>query len=260
MLPDHSNQQTHKQWWAPVWKGLVMDSEAKHYLAMKNAIWLYLYFLLNANRRTGVLMRKIDTISNTMGVTRGTLVRWLDVLRSAGYVRTVNTGRSLTIQVTRWKALPGVGNSQPQISNISNSRYPKYPTSQRAEFGAIPLRIPGVAAAAKETIIKKNKKNEIVGNEMVGGVVNDPRERGLTSIRASMRQELLAQEIAKELNDSAGINLYRSHAAAYPEWLLRKTLAEVNAIPSEQITKGRGALFNHLVELYDKGVIENPGS
>ena len=44
------NQRTEKQWWAPVWKGLVMDSEAKHYRAMKNAVWLYVYCLLGANR------------------------------------------------------------------------------------------------------------------------------------------------------------------------------------------------------------------
>lgn len=51
-----------KQWWAPVWTGLVMDAEGKHYQRMKNALWLYLYFLLTANRKTGWLVRKTGTI------------------------------------------------------------------------------------------------------------------------------------------------------------------------------------------------------
>ena len=54
-----------------MWKGLVVDAEAKHYRKMKNAVWLYLYLLLNANRGTGVLMRKTKTISADMGVTPG---------------------------------------------------------------------------------------------------------------------------------------------------------------------------------------------
>lgn len=246
-------QQTQKQWWAPVWKGLVMDSEAKHYRTMKSALWLYLYFLLNANRRTGTLMRKIDTISNSMGITRDTTQRWLKVLRSAGYIQTVNTGRSLTIKITRWKALAGAGKNQPSGPDIANSSHGDHPTSQRAQFGAIPLGIPDLAEAANDTMIKINN------NEMCGGVANKPAERGFIAIGASVRQEVFAQELAKELNDAAGICLYRSYAAKYPEWLLRKVLSEVEALPPEQITKGRGALFNYLVQHYDKGAAQNPG-
>lgn len=88
-----------------------MDAEARHYRKMKNAIWLYLYLLLNANRKTGVLMRNIETVSRDMGVPRDTTVRWLNVLRTNGYTETVNNGHSLTIQVTRWKPLSGVGSN-----------------------------------------------------------------------------------------------------------------------------------------------------
>jgi len=37
-----------KQWWAPVYKGLIMDQKGGHYQRMKNAIWLFLYLLVNA--------------------------------------------------------------------------------------------------------------------------------------------------------------------------------------------------------------------
>ena len=253
------NQRTQKQWWAPVWKGLVMDSEAKHYRTMKNALWLYLYLLLTANRKTGILMRKIETASNDMGVSRDTVLRWLKVLRKGGYVETVNTGRSLTIQLTRWKALAGAGKIQLQKSEISNFRYGNHPTAPQSPLGAVPLRseaVPGFAAAANDTKIQIN-----VINDPDGGSGHKARERGrgFTAIGVSVQQELLAQELAKGLNDAAGINLYRSYSAKYPEWLLRKVLAEVEALPQERITKGRGALFNYLVQHYVKGVTDNPG-
>lgn len=57
-----------KQRWAPVWAGLMMDRQAKHYQRMKNAIWLFLYLMINANRKSGFLMRKIRTISSDMGI------------------------------------------------------------------------------------------------------------------------------------------------------------------------------------------------
>jgi hypothetical protein len=251
------NEQTQKQWWAPVWKGLVMDVEAKHYRMMKNAVWLYLYLLLNANRKTGTLMRKIGTVSKDMGVTRDTVLRWLKVLRSGGYIETVNTGRSLTIQVTRWKALAGVGKTRLQKSERSDFRYGKNPSPRQVALQALPLPIragPGSGAVGNETKMKKN-----IINDLRGGGANQRAEPGFTDIGADVRRELLAQELANGLDDAPGINLYRSYAAKYPEWLLRKVLAEVEALPQERMTKGRGALFNYLVQHYAKGATENPG-
>jgi hypothetical protein len=235
-----------------------MDVEAKHYRTMKNAVWLYLYLLLNANRKTGFLMRKLETVSKDMGVTRDTALRWFNVLRRGGYIQTVNTGRSLTIQVTRWKALAGVGKSQLQKSESPGFRYGKHLTGPRAVSPGIPPRvgvIAGLAVTGNETKMKKTIRND------TGGGGDDKQvDQRFTGLGAGVRQELLAQELARGLNDSAGINLYRSYAAKYPEWLLRKVLTEVGALPPERITKGRGALFNYLVQHYGKGTTEHPGS
>ena len=108
--------------------------------------------------------------------------------------------------------------------------------------------------AGNETKIQINILNDLgrgIGHPRPGG--------GFTSITAHVEQELLARALAKGLNDAAGINLYRSYAARYPEWLLRKALTEVAAVPAEQIRKGRGALFNYLVQHYGKGITYNPG-
>lgn len=111
-----------KQWWAPVWTGLLMDSDAKHYLKMKNALWLFLYLVLNANRRGGFLSRKVKTICSDMGVCRGTILRWIDILRKQGYISTANTGRALFIQIKKWKSLPEVPKMRYQRSQIYNNR------------------------------------------------------------------------------------------------------------------------------------------
>lgn len=248
------NQQTQKQWWAPVWKGLVVDADAKHYRLMKNAVWLYLYLLVNANRRTGILMRRIETVSNDMGVTRDAVLRWFKVLRQGSYIETINTGRSLTIQVTRWKAIAGVGKTLLQKTDISNSRYGNYPNARQLALPTNPPRIgtiPSLVAASNETKMQINIINEIA---------RGPTQGGFARIGVGIQQELLAQKLAQKLNDAAGINLYRSYAAKHPEWLLRKVLVEVEAVPAERITKGRGALFNYLVQYHAKRITENPGN
>ena len=107
----------HKQWWAPVWTGLVVDQGGKHCRKMKTSVWLFLYLVLHANRRTGLLMRKVRTISKDMGITRDTTIRWLKVLRAEGYIATLNTGRYLTIQVKNWKAFQVLAGSNSRTGN-----------------------------------------------------------------------------------------------------------------------------------------------
>jgi len=251
------NSQTQKQWWAPVWKGLVMDAEAKHHRMMKSAVWLYLYLLLGANRKTGILMRKIETISKDMGIPRDAVSRWLNVLRDGGYIVTTNTGRSLTIQVTRWKALAGAGKTKPQMLELSNTRYWKIPPPSQMPVPAIPLgkeANSGAGATGNDTKIQIN-----VFNDPRNDVARQPTSNGFTGIGVFAQQEWLAQELVRSLNDAGGIKLYRSYAAKYPEWLLRKVLGEVEAMPLARITKSRGALFNYLVQHYENGATQNSG-
>jgi len=100
-VKEYSGRQ--KVWWAPVWQGLVMDPQAKHYHRMGQAVWLFLYFLLNANRRTGLLMRRSSTISAQTGYKPRTIRQWLKTLRENGYIQTKSTGRYLEIEICRWK-------------------------------------------------------------------------------------------------------------------------------------------------------------
>ena len=69
-------------------------------------------------------------------------------------------------------------------------------------------------------------------------------------------KELLAADLAQELNDLPNLPMYIAYANKYPEGLLRKALGAAMEMPQNKIKRTRGALFNHLVQRYAK---ENPG-
>lgn len=66
------------------------------------------------------------------------------------------------------------------------------------------------------------------------------------------KEELLAMDLAKGLDDRANLRFYLSVCRKYPESFLRRIYSEVKEIPSRKIKKSKGALFNYLVQKYDK--------
>jgi len=71
------------------------------------------------------------------------------------------------------------------------------------------------------------------------------------------REELLALDLARDLNDLKSLPLYLSYAKKCPESLLRKVLGEVKEMPAEKIKKSRAALFNYLIKKYAKETFDN---
>jgi DNA-binding transcriptional ArsR family regulator len=100
-----SDTGSQKNWWTPIWSGLVLDRGAKHRKAIKQAIWLYLYLLTVANRGNGQLFRKLKTIAIETGFHPRSVERWLKRLREKGYIETHSTGRFLQISITKWKPI-----------------------------------------------------------------------------------------------------------------------------------------------------------
>lgn len=224
-----------KQWWAPVWKGLVMDREAKHFKRMKTALWLYLYLLLNADRKTGFLVRKLKTVATDTGVNEKTLRNWLGVLRRHGYVETQATGRCLKVWISRWITLSARPNSSGQAIQNCSSRAPEFRETVEAgkDQKTAPLsRKSGVGCGPNDITIKRPFINDRIGGRL--------------------RNEMLAFDLAEGLNDHDGLALYRSYSKRYPESLLREVLAEVMQTPVEKLKSSRGALFNYLVQRYVK--------
>lgn len=67
------------------------------------------------------------------------------------------------------------------------------------------------------------------------------------------RDDILALDLAKSLNDMDGLPFYRSIAQKHSGSLLRKILGEVREIPSHKIKKSRKSYFNYLIRKYEKG-------
>lgn len=92
-------------WWSPLRRGLIIESSAKHHQQMKQAIWLYLYLLLNADARCGTLFRRLSTIAKDTGVPKRTIRRWLTILKRYGYITAEYNGRFWLIAITKWRPI-----------------------------------------------------------------------------------------------------------------------------------------------------------
>jgi hypothetical protein len=257
---DMPHDSPHKQWWAPVWTGLVLDAEGQHYRRMKHAVWLYLYCLLSANRTTGLLTRRIRTVCDDMGVPRTTVIRWLDTLRAEGYVATSNSGHSLTIQVRHFKSLPGVPKAAHQKYQKWDFWNPKNGTS------GFPPNSPFPAQNRPKTAVSASaNKNDItitLNNTMqVNSIHDDARRRPLPGLGDSAHRELLAHEVATALHDEANVSRYREICGQYSERLIRCVLAEVDHMPAAHAPQGRSrsALFTYRIQQYVPRTPANPG-
>jgi hypothetical protein len=92
-----------KDWWAPVWRGLVDDPGAKHYRALGMRVWLLLYFFVHVDRITGVVVRKQETMARDTGWSIRTIRGWVHELEERGYITVSRTGRAAVIRVCRWR-------------------------------------------------------------------------------------------------------------------------------------------------------------
>lgn len=248
------NSTEKKEWWAPVWKGLVMDPDAAHFRKMGNALWLYFYFIVNANRSTGLLLRKVRTICSDTGIPRRTIERWLLTLRKEGYIHTSTTGRFLTIGISKWKPLgkaPDMTVQTPQswrgsFDNVGVTQTP----SDTPKPAWLKEKLAVWTAAKKNTIKENNLKNDI-DNKNFDFKNHDP-------IAFKTREELLAHDLANALDDLPGFPLYLTLARKYPESILRETLGRVREIPDGEIKTSRGALFNFLIKRHEVQSTFNP--
>jgi predicted transcriptional regulator len=102
-----------------------------------------------------------------------------------------------------------------------------------------------------------NNKLTININNIVNEDKNFLNSKTCRGFKPKTREELLALDVARELNDIKSLPVYFSYAKKYPESLLRKLLAEVKEMKPEKIRKGRAALFNYLIKKYAKSTSNN---
>jgi hypothetical protein len=105
ILANNVIKRPHSQWWGFVWRGLVVSPTGQHYRAMGRSVWLFLYLIIHANRRTGTIYRRVGTISKDTGTSKRTVQIWLKTLRDNDYIITERTGRSLIIHIMKWRPI-----------------------------------------------------------------------------------------------------------------------------------------------------------
>lgn len=230
---------SNKTWWAPVWRGLVVDPEGKHCRRMKNAVWLYLYLLLHANRCTGTLTRKCQTIAQSISVNEKTIRKWLSTLRTHDYIETRSNGRATEIVIKKWKTIGGSSNKSRQIGTEKVVRLPWIEDSSvgRESINSLNLRHKTDDRSNPYDIsIKQIKLDDIIDSEQLEDPNDLPRDK-----------ESFAVELSRALDDRDGYKFYLSYARKYPEDYLRGILDFVLRIPDDRIRRSRGAIFNCLV-------------
>ncbi len=92
-----------RNWWIPLWCGLVKDKSSKHRIRMGNAIWLYLYLLIYTERKTGLVRRIIKTIQKETGFSNRTIYRHLNRLAYHQYITIIESRPILLIRIEKWK-------------------------------------------------------------------------------------------------------------------------------------------------------------
>ena len=72
---------------------------------MGHAIWLYSYLVTYADRESGELMRRNETIAQEIDVPLRTLERWFGVLRKKKYICTQKLQRGFLIKIQNWRSI-----------------------------------------------------------------------------------------------------------------------------------------------------------
>ena len=115
----------YKNWWGPIRNGLVNDPQAKHCQQMKQAIWLFIYFVCKADSQTGqVNSTNYSEISKKTGLSIRKLRSWKRVLEEHQYIKTKRHQYSFTVQITNWRPVKkrhpeGTKNSQSEEARVT---------------------------------------------------------------------------------------------------------------------------------------------
>ncbi len=187
------------------------------------AVYNELASFVNSETQTCFPTQK--TMAELIGVSRRTIIRKIKLLKELVLIRVEKKKGRCHYQLLKLKA---------RVTSDSQRCDKRYTSD------------------ATQGNINKNYLTRINNKNIDIKIFSNPEE-----FRPRTREQLLAFDIAKELNDLKALRLYLSYVKKYPESLLRKILGEVKEIPLKKIKKSRGALFNHLVKKYAQKTSKN---
>jgi DNA-binding transcriptional ArsR family regulator len=223
-----SNEQTEVRYlkdgdwyWIP---RAVIKCYARRIAAVGIAVYNFLASLADSNQSCFPSQKYIAVC---LGYSRATISRTLKVLEKNGLIRIERRRYHCVYRLLRVRCeagetlMSGKGNSEVTEGNTNNKQ------------------------------ITRNTNNIDIEDKNFSGF------GASKGVRPRTREELLALDLAQALDDPQGLGFYLSYARKYPEPLLRRILGEVKEIPRDRIKKGRGALFNYLVQKYAQEANKN---
>lgn len=102
-LPHICEKHSTKDWWFHIESSFPLNSSL--WEEMGNSVRLYLYLRSFANRESGILLRKYETIARELGISTKTAKRWMDILRKHGYIKTTRLSHGFKIEIIGFKPI-----------------------------------------------------------------------------------------------------------------------------------------------------------
>ena len=191
----------------------------KEYSKKVGATGILVYsFLASLADRTQACFPSQKYIAESLGYSRATVNRAIKTLEKNGLIRIKKRDR---YHLTYFLVEPRCKASETQMSNRRNSD-------------------------VKQMNTNNNKLTRNINNNVSKDFLNFSFKRFVPKTK----EELLAKDLAEELNDQKNFLLYLYYAKKYPESVIRKALGEVKETPPERIKKSKAALFNYLIKKY----------
>lgn len=249
-------EKRNKNYWRPLWNGLVMDSEGKHFRRMRSSVWLFLYLVLKANAETGFLTKNYRAISKETGIKAKTIRNWMANLKSKGYISTKKQNRGLLIYVKKWKTFKhqsAAPDETAQKGSHIDNKNAQIQSDSLPKFGRLEnLKVGKIFYLREKT--KQRDQSNIYDMKKLNNDINNDGSSSHNEFNSLFltKEELLARGLAEGLEDTANLGFYISATRKYPEDFLREIYKHVKGIPLNKIKKSRGALFNYLIQKYDK--------
>jgi DNA-binding MarR family transcriptional regulator len=179
-----------------------------------------------ANQETQTCFPTQQTIADLIGLSRATVNRKIRLLKELGLINIIRVNQ--------------------------HSLYFLLGTREQNYLGRC---IKGIIRDVPKDNMNDNNRTKINNNvDKENFFVNANSFKGF---EPKTREELLAWDIAKTLNDTKSLPLYLKYAKTLPETLLRELLSWIKQVPDKYIKKSRAALFNAVAKKYAEKVSSN---